>query len=131
MYIISQETKVSANTNRPFSTTATPHETQSSVFFRTLLQKPTCFCRSGGVLSKHWQLRRLWDLNGTRRCRSPRHHAAPLTAPGQPDQPVVRGGRAGGTCRKQTRGTIGFCILVHPNTSFVHSESHGEIHTAE
>lgn len=65
---------------------------------------PTCFYCFGGFVSKHWQLRRLWGLCGPRGARtgSSWHHAAPLTAPHQPDQPVVRGGWAGGTCRKKT-----------------------------
>lgn len=69
-----------------------------------LVQMPTCFYCFGGFVSKHWQLRRLWGLCGPRGARagSSWHHAAPLTAPHQPDQPVVRGGWAGGTCRKKT-----------------------------
>lgn len=80
-----------------------------------LLQIPTCFYCFGGFVSKHWQLRRLRGLYGPRRSRdgSSRHHAAPLAAPCQPDQPVVRGGWAGGTCKKKKRREWSLCFFAH------------------
>lgn len=69
---------------------------------------PTCFFYLRGFVFKHWQLRRVWDLcwHCGARAWSSWDKAASFTAPNQPDQPVVRSGRASGTCRTKRNGRM-------------------------